>query len=78
MLIFFLIERKHCCYKNHEIKNGGHRTRFCDRAVESAHQMYILRFWRKDCGEFQNGMYVEGARSIKKSVFTEFTSRYHS
>ena len=33
---FFLIERKHCSYQNHEIKNRGHRTRFCDRAAESA------------------------------------------
>ena len=26
---FFLIERKHCPYWNHETKDGGHRTRFC-------------------------------------------------
>ena len=31
---FFLIERKHCPYENHEIKNGGHLTRFCDRAAD--------------------------------------------
>ena len=43
--IFFLSERKHWS-KNHEIKNGGHRTRFCDRATESEHQMYFLRFLR--------------------------------
>ena len=49
---FFLTERKHCPYYNHEIKNGGYRTRFCSRAAESAHQMHFLRFLREDWGEF--------------------------
>ena len=43
-------------------KNGGHRTRFCGRAAETAHQMHFLRFLRQDWGEFQNGMYAEGRR----------------
>ena len=47
----FLNERKHCPYQNHEIKNGGHRTRFCARAAESVHQMHFLRFLREDWGE---------------------------
>ena len=37
----------------------------------------FLRFLRGDWGEFQNRMYVNGEESIKKSVFREFTSRYH-
>ena len=53
-------------------KNGGHRTRFCGRAAESAYQM------PEDWGEFQNRMYVKGARKyLKKPGFTEFKSRYH-
>ena len=40
----------------------GHRTRFCGRAPESAHQMHFLRFLREDWGEFQNRMYVKGGR----------------
>ena len=36
--------------------------------------MYFLRFLREGWGEFQNGVYLEGEESIKKSVFTEFTS----
>ena len=36
-----IIEREHCPYQNHEIKNGGHRTRFCGRAAERAHQMHF-------------------------------------
>ena len=65
---FFLIERKHCPYKNHEIKNGGHLTRFCDRAAGSAHQMHFLRFLREDWGEFQNVMYVKGGRKYLKNT----------
>ena len=60
---FFLIERKHCSYYKHEIKIGGHRTRFCGRAAESEHQMHFLRFLRGNWGEFQNGMYLEGGRT---------------
>ena len=33
-------------------KNGGHRTRFCGRATESAHQMHFLCLLREDWGEF--------------------------
>ena len=43
-------------------KNGGHRTRFCGRAAESAHQTHFLRFLREDWGEFQNRMYVKGGK----------------
>ena len=43
-------------------KNGGHRTRFCGRAAESAHQMHFLRFLREVWSEFQNRMYVKGGR----------------
>ena len=50
---------------------------FCVRAAESGHQMHFLRVLREDWGEFENRMYVKGEESIKKSVFTEFTSRYH-
>ena len=51
---------------------------FCGRAAESAHHMHFLRYLREDWGEIQNGMYVKGEKSNKKSVFTEFTSRYHT
>ena len=51
---FFLIERKHRSYWNHETQNRGHRTRFCGRAATSAHQMHFLRFLRVDWGEFHN------------------------
>ena len=44
------------------MKKGDHRTRFCGRAAESAHQMYYLLFLREDWNEFQSGMYVEGGR----------------
>ena len=50
-------------------KNGGHRTRFCGRAAESPHQMHHLRYLREDWGEFQNGMYVKGARKFEKIRF---------
>ena len=56
---------------------GGHRSRFCGRAEESALQMHFLRFLREDWGEFQNTMYVKGERKYKNPLFTEFTSRYH-
>ena len=55
----------HCSYENHEIKNGGHRTRFCGSAAESAHHMHFLRLLREDMGEFNNGMCVEGVETIK-------------
>ena len=58
----FLIERKHCPYWNHEIKKGEHRTRFCGRAAESAHQKHFLRFVGEDWGEIQNGMCVKEER----------------
>ena len=45
---------------------------------ESAHHMHFLRFLREDWGEFQKACMWKGEESIKKSVFTEFTSRYHS
>ena len=38
--------------------NGGHHTRFCGRAAESAHQMHFPWFLREDWGEFQNRVYV--------------------
>ena len=43
-------------------KRGGHGSRFCGRAAESARQMHFLRFLREDWGEFQNTMYVKGER----------------
>ena len=63
------------------IKSGGHRTRFCGRAacVESVHHMRFLRFLREDWGEFLKWHVCErGKKALKKSVFPEFTSRYHS
>ena len=54
----------------------GHRTRFCGSSAESAHQMHFLRFLREDWDEFHNRMYVK-AKKKKKSVFSEFSSRYH-
>ena len=43
-------------------KNGGHRTRFCGRAADSAHHMHFLRLLREDWGVFQNGVYVEAGK----------------
>ena len=61
---FFFIERRHCSYKNHEIKTRGHRTGFGGRAEESARKLHFLRFLREEWGEFQNGSYVEGGRRL--------------
>ena len=37
---------------------------------------YIFsNFLKEDRGEFQNGMYWKGEESVKKSIFTEFTSK---
>ena len=37
---------------------------------------YIFsNFLKEDWGEFQNGMYWKGEESVKKSIFTEFTSK---
>ena len=62
---FCLIERKHCCYLNHGIKNGVTVLFFAVelKKVSTKHdQMYFLQFLREDWGEFQN-RYVEGARN---------------
>ena len=64
MPFFFFVERRHCSYKNHEIKTRGHRTGFGGRAEESAHKLHFLRFLREEWGEFQNGIYVEGERRL--------------
>ena len=55
--------------------NGGQRTR---RAAESVHQTHFLRFLRGDWDGFQNDMYVQGRKKHQKSIFREFTLRYHS
>ena len=38
---FFSHRKEALSLLNHEIKNGGHRTCFCGRAAESAHQMHF-------------------------------------
>ena len=56
---FFLIERKHCPYKNHEIKNGGHLTRFCDRAAD---------FWERTGASFKESCMWKGEESLLKKL----------
>ena len=73
---FFLTKRKHCPYQNHEIKNGGHRTRFCRSAAESSHHTHFSDFWESTGARFKMACVWKGKESNKKSVFTEFTSRY--
>ena len=41
LCLFFSHRNEVLSSLNHEIKNGGHRTRFCGRAAESAHQMHF-------------------------------------
>ena len=53
------------------LKNGGHRTRFCGRAAESAHQKHFLRFLREDWGEFRNRMYVKRGKKELKNPFLQ-------
>ena len=43
-------------------------------AAESAHQTCSLRFLREDWGEFKMACIWKQKESIKKSIFTEFTS----
>ena len=56
-------------------KNWGHRSRFWGRAAESAHQMHF--FWFLRGASFKIECMWKGQESIKKSVFTEFSLRYH-
>ena len=65
---FFLIERKHCSYWNHETKSGGQRTRFCGRAAESAHQMHFLEM---GLGRFSKWHVCERAKKALKNQFLQ-------
>ena len=46
-------------------KNGGHRTRFCGRAAESAHHMHFLWLLREDWHKFQTACMWKGEEGIK-------------
>ena len=37
--------------------------------------IFFSNFLKEDWGEFQNGMYWKREESVKKSIFTEFTSK---